>query len=75
MPEPESQCWATHRLRDRGFEGVIAVSTRSRHTATRGQGGRGPTLIYDARDAAGLGLGKAVLTCLGDERLDNPEPR
>jgi len=25
--------------------------------------------------AAGFELGKAVLTCLGDERLDNPEPR
>ena len=50
------------------------MSTRSRHTVTRVKEA-GADLIYDAHDAAGLGLGKAVLTCLGDERLDNPEPR
>ena len=74
MPEPESQCWATNRLRERGFEGVIAVSTRSRHTVARVEDA-GANLIYDAHDAAGLGLGKAVLKCLDGERLGNPEPR
>ena len=74
MPEPEAQCWATTRLRDRGFEGVIAVSTRSRHTVARVEEA-GANLIYDAHDAAGLGLGKAVLTCLGGERSGSLEPR
>jgi hypothetical protein len=56
------------------FDGVIAVSTHSRHTVARVEGA-GANLIYDAHDAAGLGLGKAVLTCLGGERSENPEPR
>jgi len=73
MPEPESQCWATNRLRERGFSGVIAVSTRSRHTVARVEEA-GANLIYDAHDAAGLGLGKAVLNCLDGERSENPEP-
>ena len=38
MPEPESQCWATNRLRERGFEGVIAVSTHSHHAIARVEG-------------------------------------
>ena len=74
MPEPESKCWATNRLRERGFEGVIAVSTSSRRTVARVEEA-GANLIYDAHDAAGLGQGKAVLTCFGGERSENPEPR
>ncbi|MEC9076976.1 MAG: hypothetical protein VX907_03490, partial [Pseudomonadota bacterium] len=64
----------TKRLRERGFEGVIAVSTRSRHTVARVEDA-GANLIYDAHDAAGLGLGKAVIKCLDGERSGNPEPR
>jgi len=52
---------------------VIAVSTRSRHTVARVEEA-GANLIYDAHDAAGLGLGKAVLNCLDGERSENPEP-
>ena len=74
MPEPESQCWATNRLRERGFEGVIAVSTHSHHAIARVEDA-GANLIYDAHDAAGFGLGKAVLKCLGGERLGNLGPR
>lgn len=74
MPEPDGQCWATTRLRERGFKGVVAVSTRSRHTVDRVQKA-GADLIYDAHDAAGLGLGQALMTCLHDAQLENPEPR
>ena len=74
MPEPEGQCWATQRLRERGFRGVIAVSTRSRHTVDRVHDA-GADLIYDAHDAAGLGLGQALMKCLDDARSDNPAPR
>jgi hypothetical protein len=56
------------------FAGVIAVSTRSRHTVARVEES-GANLIHDAHDAAGLGLEKAVLMCLGGERSENPGPR
>lgn len=74
MPEPDAQSWATRRLRDAGFEGVIAVSTRSRHTIAQAEAA-GATLIYDAHDAAGLGLGQALITRLDDVPTENPEPR
>ena len=74
MAEPEPQCWAMSRLRKRGFTGVIAVSMRSRHNVSQVKEA-GANLIYDADDAAGLGLGKAILTSLGGVRAESPEPR
>jgi len=74
MPEPDAQCWATRQLRAAGFEGVIAVSTRSRHTENQVKDA-GATLIYDAHDAAGLGLGQALITCLDGGPSENPALR
>ena len=73
IPEPESQCWVANRLRDRGFEGTIAIGTRSRHTFARVEDD-GANPIYDAQDVAGPGLGKAVLKCLDGERSGNHGP-
>lgn len=73
IPEPEVQYWATNRLREWEFEGVIAVSIRSRHTFARVEV-EGANLIYDAQDAAGPSLGKAVLKRLAGERSGNPGP-
>ena len=74
MADSESQCWATSRLRKRGFTGVIAVNMRSSQTFSRAEEA-GANLIYDAHDAAGLGLGKAILTCLGGAREGSLGPR
>lgn len=73
MPEPDAQAWATSQLRAQGFAGVIAVSTRSRHTVGQVEAA-GADLIYDAHDAAGLGLGQALLNCLDDAPSKNPVP-
>lgn len=70
MSEPESQCWATKRLRDRGFKGVIAVSMRSLFSQDQAKNA-GADLIYDSHDAAGLGLGNALTSCLADEKEEN----
>ena len=67
IPEPESQCWVANRLRDQGFEGAIAIGTRSRHTFARVEDD-GTNLICYAQDAAGPGFGRAVLKCLDGER-------
>jgi hypothetical protein len=72
-------CWSTGTvalIASTGwvFDGVIAVSTRSRHTVARVEES-GANLIHDAHDAADLGLEKAVLTCLGGERSENLGPR
>lgn len=74
MPEADAQCWATRRLRESGFDGVIAVSTRSRHTVDQVKAA-GADLIYDAHDAAGLGLGQALITCLDGVPSRSLEPR
>lgn len=73
IPEPEAQCWVTNRSREWGFEGVIAVSIRSRHIFARVED-EGANLIYDTQDAAGPGLGRAVLKRLDGERSGNPGP-
>ena len=52
---------------------MIAVSIRSRHIFARVED-EGANLIYDAQDAAGPGLGKAVLKRLDGERSGNPGP-
>ncbi len=74
MPEPDALAWATEQLRARGFDGVIAASTRSRHTGGQIETA-GADLIYDAHDAAGLGLGQALLKSLDSDPSDSPVPR
>ena len=71
IPEPESQ--VKNRLREGGFEGAIAVGTRSYNTFARVEDD-GANPIYDAKDAADPGLGKAVLSYLDGERSGSPGP-
>jgi len=73
IPEVEAQCAAVKRLRANGFEGVIGVSTRSRHTLPLIEAA-GADLIYDAHDAAGFGLSQALIRRLDEQPTVYPAP-
>ncbi|MGA1206405.1 MAG: cation:proton antiporter [Litorivicinaceae bacterium] len=73
MPEPEALCIAVRRLRQNGFEGIIGVSTRSRHTLSMIESA-GADLIYDAHDAAGFGLSQALMRHLNEPQAGYPAP-
>jgi hypothetical protein len=73
MPDPEALCIAVRRLRGTGFQGIIGVSTRSRHTLPMIEAA-GADLIYDAHDAAGFGLSQALMRRLDEPPVTYPEP-
>jgi predicted Kef-type K+ transport protein len=73
MPDPEALCIAVRRLRGTGFQGIIGVSTRSRHTLPMIEAA-GADLIYDAHDAAGFGLSQALMRRLDEPPVTYPAP-